>query len=48
MPPKYPREHVTLENLIEKLIERRIKIEALTDEVKRLKTEIEFLKAHQK
>lgn len=40
------RERVTLETIIEKLIERRKKIEALTDEVQRLKTEIEFLKAN--
>jgi len=37
-------ERVTLETVIEKLIERRKKIEALTDEVQRLKTENAGLK----
>lgn len=39
------RERVTLETIIEKLIERRKKIEALTDEVQRLKTENAGLKS---
>jgi hypothetical protein len=34
------REHITLENLIEKLIERRILVEKLTNENNNLKEEL--------
>lgn len=39
------RERVTLETIIEKLIERRKKIEALTDEVQRLKLKVAGLES---
>lgn len=39
------RERVTLETIIEKLIEQRKKIEALTDEVQRLKLKVAGLES---